>query len=604
VRVRSARRIAGLLPCLVGVLLIAAAGTSARTGAPSPSRLASRDPGLRLAQNTIVVTGDGATVLGVRRRANFIAALGPNETVIGGQRNDLLAARGSNVTIRAGDGNAVIFGGPRGTLIGGRGRDLLVAPKAGATVVVRGSGSKVVLSGAHDRVICSRKAHGVLIYRGSSAVVDGSCRAAGARVLSASRLASARGADAGAQAAAITGSGSNDSPYTAGCDDPQNEDCTVSAFPKRTLDGAWANEYVPAYSCPGDHPYLLNKGYAPAFTSWGVGVQIQEDDGAYPIGVSITSQRLLQPPLANIFGGTYTGYPNSSATNWLWGGSHWYKVVLHCTSNKCHGTDMVGPPPGCGGGEADKPAAVAAARPATRRSARGLAAQLAARDPGAAVGGNTIVVTGAGARVFGVPRRVNFIIALGAHERISGGEKDDQLGALGTNVTINGGRGDDLIFGGPGGKLIGGPGRDRLARLAAAQIEGNGSSATPYQAPCTTVQKDSCTVSSFPSRELDGLWANEFVPAYQCPDDHQYLYFKNYAAAGTTIPHGVEVHQNSIGISITATVRPKGADLIGRTYGTATGFPNSSATNWALGKSSYRVILHCTSFPNLAATIF
>ena len=193
---------------------------------------------------------------------------------------------------------------------------------------------------------------------------------------------------------------------------------------------------------------------------------------------------------------------------------------------------------------------------------------------------------------------------MGAHEKISGGEKDDQLGALGTNDTINGGRGNDLIFGGPGGKLIGGPGRDRLARLAAAQIEGNGSSATPYQAPCTTDQKDSCTVSSFPSRELDGLWANEFVPAYQCPDDHQYLYFKNYAPPGTTIPHGVEVHQDSIGISITATVRPKGADLIGRTYGTATGFPNSSATNWAFGKNSYRVILHCTSFANLAATIF
>src|SRR5205814_3829536 len=104
-----------------------------------------------------------------------------------------------------------------------------------------------------------------------------------------------------------------------------------------------------------------------------------------------------------------------------------------------------------------------------------------------------------------------FIIALGANERISGGEKNDQLGALGANVTIRGGRGDDLLYGGPGGTLIGGPGRDRLARLAAPQIEGNGSSATPYQAPCTTVQKDSCTVSSFPSRELDGLWANEHV---------------------------------------------------------------------------------------------
>jgi hypothetical protein len=316
--------------------------------------------------------------------------------------------------------------------------------------------------------------------------------------------------------------------------------------------------------------------------------------------------------------------------------------------------------------QAISPARVSAARPARG----GLAATLAARDPGAPIAGNTIVVAGTGARVFGVPRRPNFIMALGANETISGGAENDQLGALGSNVTINGGAGDDLIFGGPGGTIAGGPGRDQLiernpggtiltgsgdeviasgshdrvvcspgardilihrrpgdtisptcrgdrarvlsirrsgaqrARMAAA-IEGNGSNATPYQTACTTKQKDSCTVSTFPARQLDGLWANEFVPAYQCPDDHQYLYFKNYAPPGTTIPHGVELDRDSdVGVSITATVRPRGADLIGRTYGTATGFPNSGATNWALGKRSYRVILHCTSFPNLAAMIF
>jgi Ca2+-binding RTX toxin-like protein len=608
VRSRSACWTLALLTFLGGALLIASSSVSARTAALSPSRLAARDPGLRLSETTVVVTGDGATVVAVRHRANFIAALGSNETVIGGDRGDVLAARGTNVTIRAGNGNAVVFAGPRGTLIGGRGRDLLVATKANTIVIVRGSGSEVVVSGAHDRVMCSSRAHDVLVYRGPSDTVSRSCRAAGARVrpvrmLASARLAAHAGTDAArAHAAAVTGDGSNDRPYTAGCDPGPGADCTVSAFPQRTLDGPWANEYVPAYSCPGSDPYLLRKRYGPPFTNWGPGVQIQEDDGANPIGVSISGQRLLKAPLANVFGATLTGYPNSSATNWLWGGSHWYKVVLHCSANKCHGTDLVGRPRGCGGGEADKPAAVASS---ARPPSHGLAAQLAARDPGAPLGGNTIVVAGAGARVFGVPRRANFIIALGANERISGGAKNDQLGAIGANVTISGGRGDDLIYGGPGGRLIGGPGRDRLARLtAAAQIEGNGSSATPYQAPCTTVQKDSCTISSFPSRELDGLWANEFVPAYQCPDDHQYLYFKNYAPAGTTIPHGVEVHQDSIGISITATVRPKGADLIGRTYGTATGFPNSSATSWAFGKHSYRVILHCTSFANLAATIF
>jgi hypothetical protein len=424
--------------------------------------------------------------------------------------------------------------------------------------------------------VCSAKAHRVLIYRAAKDIVDASCRAAGARVLPATRLASGRLV---AHAAAVTGNGSNDSPFTAPCDDPQDTDCTVSAFAKRTLSGSWVNEYVPAYECPGDHPYVVSKGYAPPFTSWGAGVEIQEDDGAFPIGVSITGQKLLQPPLANIFGGTLTGYPNSSATNWLWGGSHWYKVVLHCTSDKCHGTDLVGPPPGCPGGAGDKPRArVSAARPARG----GLAATLAARDPGAPIAGNTIVVAGTGARVFGVPRRPNFIMALGANETISGGAENDQLGALGSNVTINGGAGDDLIFGGPGGTIAGGPGRDQLiernpggtiltgsgdeviasgshdrvvcspgardilihrrpgdtisptcrgdrarvlsirrsgaqrARMAAA-IEGNGSNATPYQTACTTKQKDSCTVSTFPARQLDGLWANEFVSRVSVP---------------------------------------------------------------------------------------
>jgi hypothetical protein len=80
-------------------------------------------------------------------------------------------------------------------------------------------------------------------------------------------------------------------------------------------------------------------------------VDIQEDQSNnHAINVSITGLRLLEAPLANVFGGTYTGFPNSSATNWLWGGTHWYKLVLHRTSDKCHATDQVGPPPGCDDG--------------------------------------------------------------------------------------------------------------------------------------------------------------------------------------------------------------------------------------------------------------
>jgi hypothetical protein len=92
-----------------------------------------------------------------------------------------------------------------------------------------------------------------------------------------------------------------------------------------------------------------------------------------------------------------------------------------------------------------------------------LADRLLRRDPGAAVGGNTQVATAVGARVFGVPGRVNFIMALGPRERIVGGSDHDELGALGDAARISGGGGPDLIHGGPGnGRLDGGGGNDLI----------------------------------------------------------------------------------------------------------------------------------------------
>jgi hypothetical protein len=74
-----------------------------------------------------------------------------------------------------------------------------------------------------------------------------------------------------------------------------------------------------------------------------------------PIDVNITGYSYFEertPP--NLFSGTLTGFPNSSASNWVWGGTHWYRIVLHCTSDRCHGTDLVGPPPGCPDADADR----------------------------------------------------------------------------------------------------------------------------------------------------------------------------------------------------------------------------------------------------------
>lgn len=90
------------------------------------------------------------------------------------------------------------------------------------------------------------------------------------------------------------------------------------------------------------------------------------------------------------------------------------------------------------------------------------AAALAARDPGARLGGTTIVGTGAGATVFGVPHRPNFIAALRSGETVVGGAGSDQLGAFADNVTIRGGGGNDLINGGRGSTILGGAGRDLI----------------------------------------------------------------------------------------------------------------------------------------------
>lgn len=310
------------------------------------------------------------------------------------------------------------------------------------------------------------------------------------------------------------------------------------------------------------------------------------------------------------------------------------------------------------------------------------ASKLLARDPGGRLGGNTIVVTGAGGKVLGVHGRPNFIVSLGSNETIVGGGKGDELGALGHGDTIVAGRGGyELIHAGPGGKVVvGGSGHDlvivdrpnatidlespgdeviatghddhvvcsahsfhdviyvhrsdtvdktchrhhdqtrpagqapaaaasvssgRSAHLAhgaggsAARrttVSGSGTTADPYRAPCDNPDVDPCTVSSFAPRTLEGFWSGEVVPAYQCPKDHEYLYRKDYSPVGTALSYGVEVEGlGPIGVSIPAFFAWYESDRVHVAVATATGKGYSSATSWATGSHSYKVILHCTS---------
>jgi RTX calcium-binding nonapeptide repeat (4 copies) len=97
------------------------------------------------------------------------------------------------------------------------------------------------------------------------------------------------------------------------------------------------------------------------------------------------------------------------------------------------------------------------------------------RDPGALVGGSTQVATAADAVVVGVPGRTNFIMGLEAGQRLMGGERHDQLGALlvrgsaaaavagGVGTQFHGRGGHDLIHGGSGhDTVVGGRGHDHI----------------------------------------------------------------------------------------------------------------------------------------------
>ncbi|MCD2158305.1 hypothetical protein LQL77_32205 [Rhodococcus cerastii] len=133
-----------------------------------------------------------------------------------------------------------------------------------------------------------------------------------------------------------TGNGSNDSPYTAPCStDASKDSCVVDSFAPRTLK-MMSDEFVPAYQCPADHPWLANYDYAPLGTTLIHGVEIH---GLNPIGASITgatrdetTKKYTYDGYEVALVGTRTGFPNSSAQNWSFD-KHSYRVVLHCTNN-------------------------------------------------------------------------------------------------------------------------------------------------------------------------------------------------------------------------------------------------------------------------------
>ena len=263
-------------------------------------------------------------------------ALGAKETLTGGGVNEQLGSFGTGDTIKAGKKGhqmLVAAGHRQRIVVGGRGNNLVYASKSNVTVQLRSRGNEVVFAGGHGRLLCSARAKNSLIYRRGTDVIARACRGRGNRIRPLSAW--PRPAHA-AQASALSagGEGTNYQPYFQDCPTATNQStftsCTI-AFPPRTLTGLWANEYVPAYRCPGQpiisrFSFFDKTNYAPAGTTLPAGVEIR---GLGPIGVSITGTNLKVATFPSRPYMTLTGELNSSATNWTLGSAS-YQVILHC----------------------------------------------------------------------------------------------------------------------------------------------------------------------------------------------------------------------------------------------------------------------------------
>jgi hypothetical protein len=324
--IRAERFVAAFVLVIVAVWGAGAASAASESGLAR--LLARRDPGARLGASTVVVTGSAATVEGVPDRPNFVLALGSHETVVGGAKDDEIGALGDHDTIVAGKaGHELIVGGPDGKVdVTGSGHDVVIDTKNNATVMVDSPSDEIVVEGKKDAVICKRHIRDVIFARKGDSVSK-SCRADHDPI----RPISSSSPVAHTAAATVEGDGSEGNPYVAPCDNSTEVDCQVRGFAVERLRGLWANEYVPAYRCPPDHPYLLNQNYVQAGTTLPNGVQLQS---LSPIGVAITETSTT--PNENLATGTATGRLRSSATNWALGASS-YHILLHCTSDVGHG---------------------------------------------------------------------------------------------------------------------------------------------------------------------------------------------------------------------------------------------------------------------------
>lgn len=103
--------------------------------------------------------------------------------------------------------------------------------------------------------------------------------------------------------------------------------------------GGWTRwEHIPAYKCPPDHPYLINRRTESHAALVPNGVSIHEsNEGIWPIAIVINKtigpgKNRFEGPAVGIWADPRSLLPNN-ATQWSLESGHWYKVQLLCTSD-------------------------------------------------------------------------------------------------------------------------------------------------------------------------------------------------------------------------------------------------------------------------------
>lgn len=345
----------------LGVLALAAlsaafGGASAQAGTDKLAKhLRELDPAALVGGQSIVGTKPGRQLHGVHGKPNFIVALGDGETIHGASKDDQLGAIGDGAKIvPSKQGHSLIVAGPHSkVVVTGKGHNLIYSHAKGATITLASPGNEVIANGPHDRIVCAAHAHNELIEVAKGEKVSKSCKGHHNNVepLTKSSLSAHSSSMTAHASATVSGSGTNSDPFIAPCDDPSQVDCTVSGFDSRLvpcpgINCFWGTENVPDYRCPGrvftdtlgerhvfDHPYLLNRNYAPAGTHLDNGVAVE---GLGPVGAEISTINNPDPHQGTGSFSVETSSELSTVTNWTPEFRH-YKVILHCTSDPTHG---------------------------------------------------------------------------------------------------------------------------------------------------------------------------------------------------------------------------------------------------------------------------